>query len=179
MDSYNLIYTDPPWSYTDKANAGKRGASHKYTCMSLEDIKTLPINEIAADDCLLAMWWVSPMPREALSVVEAWGFKIKNMSGFTWHKETKHGKSAFGMGHYTRGNAENCLFAVKGKPKRVNSGVRQYISAKIREHSRKPDEARDRLVQLMGDIPRVELFARQQTKGWDVFGDEVAGSIVL
>lgn len=170
---YSLIYADPPWSYRDKCNAGKRGACHKYEVMTLEDICNLPVQDIAADDCLLAMWWVPPMPMEALTVVEAWGFTLKTMKGFTWHKETKHGLSHFGMGNWSRGNTEDCLFAVRGKPKRANASVRQYMSEKKGRHSEKPQEARDRLVQLMGDVPRIELFARDHFDGWDTWGNEV------
>lgn len=179
MGPYKIIYADPPWSYKDKANAGKRGSGHKYDIMTVEEIRSLPVNDIAADDCLLAMWWVAPMPFEALSIVEAWGFKLKTMKGFTWHKETKFGKSHFGMGNWTRANTEDCLFAVKGNPRRINAGVRQYVSSLRREHSRKPEEVRISLVTLMGDLPRVELFARQKTEGWDVFGNEVEESIEL
>ena len=177
MDAYKIIYADPPWNYKDKANAGKRGACHKYNEMTLPELCQLPIYSIAADNCLLAMWWTGPLAAEALIVVEAWGFQLKTMKGFSWHKETKNGKSHFGMGNWTRANTEDCLFAVRGKPKRVDASVRQYISSKIREHSRKPDEARDRLVELMGDVPRIELFAREKHEGWDVFGDQVEGSI--
>lgn len=170
---YQIIYADPPWSYRDKANAGNRGASHKYPVMDLEVICSLPVQKIAADNCLLALWWVPPMPMEALRVVSAWGFTFKTMKGFTWHKTTKHGKSCMGMGHLTRSNAEDCLFATKGKPKRVSAGVRQFIEAERHAHSQKPNEARDRLVQLMGDVPRIELFARSATPGWDAWGDEI------
>lgn len=170
---YQLIYADPPWSYRDKCHAGKRGSCYKYNVMSLEDIVALPVREIADENCLLAMWWVPPQPREALDVVKAWGFELKTMKGFTWHKITKHGKSHFGMGNYTRANTEDCLFAIKGRPKRVSASVRQFIEAEIREHSRKPDEARDGLVELMGDIPRIELFARQSFLGWDCWGNEI------
>lgn len=170
---YQIIYADPPWQYRDKCNAGERGACHKYDVMDLSAIKALPVADLAADDCLLAMWWVPPMPHEALQVVEAWGFKLKTMKGFTWHKQTKNGKSHFGMGHWTRANTEDCLFAVRGKPKRVCAGVRQFIDAPIGRHSEKPEEARTRLVQLIGDIPRIELFARAKPEGWDVWGNEV------
>ncbi len=169
---YSLIYADPPWSYRDKGNAGRRGSSHKYECMTLDEICALPIMQIAAADCLLAMWWVAPMPMEALRVVEAWGFKLRTMKGFTWHKKTKNGLSHFGMGHWTRSNSEDCLFATRGKPRRVNAGVRQLIEASIGRHSEKPAEARNRLVRLMGDVPRVELFARGAVAGWDVWGLE-------
>ena len=170
---YQIIYADPPWQYRDKASAGNRGACHKYSVMSYQDICKIPVHAIADDNCLLAMWWVGPQPEEALAVVNAWGFTLKNMTGFSWHKLTKHGKCYFGMGHLTRGNVENCLFAVRGKPKRVDASVRQFIEAQHRGHSRKPDEARDRLVQLMGDVPRIELFARESSLGWDVWGNEV------
>ena len=176
---YSLIYIDPPWTYNDKCHAGQRGAGYKYPLMTLDSIKALPIARIAADDCLLAMWWVPPMPAEALAVIDAWGFKLKTMCGFTWHKTTKHGKDHFGMGNWTRANAENCLFATRGKPKRVCAGVRQLITAQVGKHSAKPPEARDRLVRLMGDVPRVELFARSATPGWDVWGFDVESTIKL
>lgn len=179
---YSLIYSDPPWQYKDKALAGNRGASCKYPVMKIEDICNLPVRSLAAEDCLLAMWWVAPMPEEAIKVVKAWGFKLKTMKGFTWHKLTKNGKSHFGMGNWTRANTEDCLFAVKGKPERVNAGVRQffeevehddYLNEKVGRHSEKPAEARRRLELLLGDVKRVELFARQKTEGWDVWGNEV------
>jgi len=173
LGKYKIIYADPPWQHRDKANAGKRGACHKYNVMNLEHIKALPISDIADQDCLLAMWWVAPMPLEALEVVGAWGFKLKTMKGFTWHKLTKHGKSHFGMGNWTRANTEDCLFATKGHPIRENAGVRQFIEAPVRMHSQKPDDARDRLVKLMGKVPRIELFARDQFYGWDAWGDEI------
>lgn len=179
---YSIIYADPPWEYRDKCHAGERGAGYKYQTMRLVDLFGLApkIQAIAADDCLLALWWVPPMPLEALRVVDAWGFKLKTMKGFTWRKLSKTGqKEHFGMGNLTRANSEDCLFAVRGRPKRVIASVRQMISAPVREHSRKPDEARERLVQLMGDVPRIELFARQSTPGWHVWGNEVTDSIEL
>ena len=97
--SFSLIYADPPWTYRDKCHAGKRGAGYKYSCMTLDDICSIPVASIAAPDCLLAMWWVPPQPREALAVVDAWGFELITMKGFTWHKLTKNGKSHFGMGN--------------------------------------------------------------------------------
>jgi N6-adenosine-specific RNA methylase IME4 len=176
---YNLIYADPPWQYRDKQVAGKRGASFKYSVMTVQDICALPVADIATDDCLLAMWWVNPMPVEALQVIEAWGFKLKTMAGFTWHKVTKNGKEFMGMGNWTRANSESCLFAVKGKPKRVCAGVRQFVTAPHLGHSAKPPEVRDRLVQLIGNVPRIELFARQSAPGWHAWGNEVESNIEL
>lgn len=172
---FNIIYADPPWVYRDKCHSGRRGAGYKYQLMTLADLRALRpfIETLAAPDCLLAMWWVPPQPVEALELMCCWGFTLKNMKGFTWRKLTVNGKEHFGMGNLTRANSEDCLFAVRGKPKRVSRSVRQMINAPVREHSRKPDEARDRLVTLMGDVPRVELFARNKTPGWSVWGNEV------
>lgn len=172
---YQIIYADPPWQYRDKASAGKRGACHKYPVMTLADIKALPVVNIADQDALLAMWWVPPQAREAIEVVDAWGFTLFNMMGFLWHKLTKNGKDHFGMGNMTRANPEACLFAVKGKPKRVDAGVRALIHAPVGAHSAKPPEARDRLVRLLGDVPRVELFAREAAPGWDAIGNGIDG----
>ena len=178
--NYQLIYADPPWQYRDQCHSGQRGAGYKYDLMSLDTLKALPVADIAAPDCLLAMWWVPPMPLEALAVVEAWGFRLVTMKGFTWHKLTKHGKDHFGMGNWTRANSEDCLFAVRGKPRRVSAGVRQMITARRPErHSEKPAEARHRLERLMGDVPRVELFARCTVAGWASWGDEVTPGLAL
>ena len=117
MKKYSLIYADPAWSYRDKCNSGERGANHKYDLMSLTELKRLPVWDLSDDNCLLAMWWVPPMPIEALQVMEAWGFRLHNMCGFTWAKTypKQTDKHAIGMGHMTRANTENMLFAVKGK----------------------------------------------------------------
>jgi len=170
---FDLIYADPPWKFKDSCNSGKRGACHKYSVMSVDDLSVLPVIRLAAPNCLLAMWWVAAMPEEALAVIDAWGFELRTMKGFTWHKRTKHGCSHFGMGHWTRANTEDCLFATRGRVKRINAGVRQFIDAPIGRHSEKPTEARDRLVTLVGDVPRIELFARIQTPGWATWGNEV------
>ena len=170
---YQIIYADPPWTYRDKAKAGNRGVEFKYPTLKLPQICALPVAEIAADDCLLAMWWVMPQPKEALAVVQSWGFTLKTMGGFTWHKQTKNEKSFMGMGSWTRCNPECCLFAVRGKPKRIDMGVRAFLEAPWRPRTAKPPEVRDRLVQLMGDLPRIELFATEYTEGWDVWGNEV------
>ena len=170
--SFQLILADPPWAHSDPANAGKRGAGHKYGLMTLDEIKSLPVRAMADKNCLLALWWVGPMPYQALQVVNAWGFSLKTMTGFVWHKTTKTGKSHFGMGNWTRQNPECCLFATIGKPIRISGSVRAYIEAPVREHSRKPDEIPGRLVELLGDVPRIELFARTRRMGWEAHGLE-------
>ncbi|OSL43876.1 MT-A70 superfamily [Escherichia coli H461] len=113
---YTLIYADPPWVYRDKAADGNRGAGFKYPVMSVLDICRLPVWDLADENCLLAMWWVPTQPLEALKVVEAWGFRLMTMKGFTWIKcgSRQPDKLVMGMGHMTRANSEDCLFAVKG-----------------------------------------------------------------
>ena len=129
--------------------------------------------ELAAKDCALFLWITFPCLCEALEVLTAWGFSYKTVA-FVWVKQNRRNDDLFtGMGYWTRANAEICILATKGHPKRVDAGVRQVILSHIEEHSKKPDEARERIVRLMGDIPRVELFARQSPEGWDVWGNEV------
>lgn len=180
---YNLILCDPPWNYRDQCNSGKRGASHKYPTMKLADMKRLPVWDLAADDCMLAMWWVPPMPREALELIEAWGFRLHNFKGFTWGKTypKQTEKIVLGMGHMTRSNSEDMLFAVKGKMlPRLDASISQLqIFPRPPVHSAKPPEFRDLLVRLVGDVPRIELFARDSAPGWHSFGNECKNDVGL
>ena len=170
---YQIIYADPPWSYRDKALAGNRGAGCKYPVMSIKEISKLPIHRIADDDCILFMWVTMPKLNECFDVIKAWGFEYKT-NAFTWVKKNKKSDSWFlGMGRWTRANAEICLLATKGKPKRESAGVLSIIDTPIEQHSKKPDIVRDKIVQLCGELPRIELFARQYADGWDCWGDEI------
>lgn len=168
---YNIIYADPPWQYKDKKCSG--ACENHYKTMNLADICNLPIKNITEKDSILFLWSTYPQLKEALSVIEAWGFKYKTI-GFQWIKQNKSGNGLFfGLGRWTRGNSECCLIATKGKPKRVNNSVFQLIISPLQKHSKKPDEARRKIVDLMGDLSRIELFAREQTDGWDCWGNEV------
>lgn len=181
MKKYNIIYADPPWSFNNKKTGGsmRSGAASQYDVMGVDDIKALPVGDIAADDSVLLMWWVASQPLEALALVDAWGFTLKTMTGFVWNKHTVTGKPFFGMGYWTRAGAECALIATSGKPKPASRSIRSVRSAPVGRHSSKPAAFRDDIVTLCGDLPRVELFARQRTPGWDVFGNEVEGSIEL
>ena len=174
MKKYSIIYADPPWAYRTYSKKGQgRSAESHYPTMCIEDIKALPVGELAAKDCALFLWITFPCLCEALEVLAAWGFSYKTVA-FVWVKQNRRNDDLFtGMGYWTRANAEICILATKGHPKRVDAGVRQVILSHIEEHSKKPDEARERIVRLMGDLPRVELFARQSPEGWDVWGNEV------
>lgn len=175
---YNIIYADPPWSYNDKL-LGKSGACNKYDVMNLQDICNLNVSQIAADNCILFMWVTMPHLEDAFKVISSWGFTYKTCA-FTWIKQNKKSDSLFwGLGRWTRSNPELCLLAIKGKPKAISHSVHSVILSKLEEHSKKPDETRDRIIQLCGDLPRIELFARQKTEGWDVFGNEVESDIQL
>jgi N6-adenosine-specific RNA methylase IME4 len=170
---YQIIYADPPWSYRDKANAGKRGACHKYSTMPIEDICSIPVWDITANDCALFLWVTMPKLNECFNLIKEWGFEYKTCA-FTWVKKNKVADSWFwGMGRWTRANAELCLLATRGKPKRISAAVHSVIDTPIEAHSKKPGVVRDRIVELCGDRPRIELFARQKAEGWDVWGDEV------
>ena len=169
---YSIIYADPPWSYDDKALAGNRGACCKYDVMDIDALKKLPIQDITAENSVLFMWATFPKISEALQLLDVWGFRYKTVA-FTWVKRGKNSSKYFmGMGRWTRSNSEVVLLATKGKPKRIDAGISQIIDTPIREHSKKPDIVRDKIVQLCGDLPRIELFARSKIHGWDVWGND-------
>ena len=147
--------------------------------MNIKDICNLPVDKIADKDCVLFMWMTFPTLVEGLKVLESWGFKYKTVA-FVWIKQNKKAPSLFwGLGFWTRANAEICILATKGNPKRVSAKVHQVIISPVEEHSKKPDETRKRIVELLGDIPRIELFARQKVQGWDSCGNEVESDIDL
>lgn len=180
---YQIVYADPPWRYQDKGCNG--AAEGHYPTMSLEKICQLPVPKLAAPDAVLFLWATYPMIREALQVIEAWGFKYKSIA-FQWvktYQPKSDGSSQpfFGLGRWTRGNTEPCLLATRGKPKRVANDVGQLLLtpgdellvSPVTRHSAKPPETRERIVKLMGDLPRIELFARERPPGWAVWGRDV------
>lgn len=174
---YKVIYADPPWRYQQKSLSG--AAENHYPTMSIQELCELPVDELADKDSMLFLWTTFPMLSEALQLIKAWGFTYKTVA-FVWVKQNKKSPTWFyGLGFWTRSNAEICLLAKRGKPKRNSASVHQLIIAPIEKHSKKPDETRKRIEQLMGDVPRVELFARQKSEGWDVWGNEVECDITM
>ena len=168
---FSVVYADPPWQYKDRNCNGS--AERHYQTMPLEKIKTLPVVTLAASDAVLFLWATWPLLREALEVIGAWGFTYKTI-GFNWIKRNRSDCGFFfGLGRWTRGNAEPCLLATRGKPRRVNNAVSQLIFEPVGRHSAKPPAVRERIVDLLGDVSRVELFARERVKGWEAWGDEV------
>lgn len=180
MSKFQIILADPSWQYRDKASAGKRGASHKYDVMTVSDIKALPVADIAADNCALFLWTTWPFIQEGLDVIKAWGFEYRTI-GFLWVKANKSGQGIFmGMGNHTRSNSEPCLLAYKGKLARQDAGVQSVVFSPVQKHSAKPKIIHRRIVQLLGDLPRIELFARDRyDANWHVWGNEVKSDITL
>lgn len=177
---YNIILADPPWQYSNKFCGGRNiSAEMQYPVLNIEKIKNIPVREIAAKNCILFLWVTWPLIADGLEVVSSWGFRYKTL-GFIWIKKNKKADSLFlGLGSWTRANSEPCLLAIKGKPKRINKSVREVLITKRKRHSEKPKEVHRRIVALMGDLPRIELFARDKVEGWDVWGNEVDSDIKL
>lgn len=188
---YRVIYADPAWRYDDR---GCEGAAEKHytpdesgrSTMAKNDLQALPIAEIAARDCALFLWVVSPLLDEAIDLIRAWGFKLKTKA-FEWVKYSANSHRPFyGTGRYTRAGTESCLLATRGRPRPVNKNQSELIETvegwdhtavyqgAVAEHSRKPDEVRERIRVMMGDVASIELFARTRWPGWDAWGNDPA-----
>lgn len=172
---YNIIYADPPWKYNIRNNKNtkfSRGVYGHYKTMKTEEICKLPIPDICDTDCALILWVTFPKLKDGLQVMEAWGFRYVTVA-FNWFKTNKDETPFFGVGYYTKSNSEIALLGIKGKVKPVSNYVSQVIISPRQEHSRKPDIAREKIVELFGDLPRIELFAREKTDGWKCVGNEI------
>lgn len=177
MRKYQIIYADPPWSYKNKNTGGSysSGASSKYSTMSLKDICNLPIKNISDKNCVLFLWATVPLMPEAFKVINEWGFKYKTT--ITWRKIM-----SLGMGFWFRGQCEHLLFGIKGKVKAFRLQEPNFIQCKVSKHSQKPNEFRELINRATSKMPlrnKIELFARQKTEGWDVWGNEVDSDIEL
>ena len=188
-DMYSIIYADPPWSYTRTVGNGvlnRRDGEVYYPSMSVSALEALGyhIRRISRKNSALLLWATMPCLPDAIRVMESWGFKYKTC-WCTWVKTNKAGdKPFFGVGYYTRSNAELCLLGVKGKiasfkklvANEVRNGNPNSLSSicieQPRQHSRKPSTVRNNIVTFFGDVPRLELFAREQTPGWCVLGNQ-------
>ncbi len=188
MKKYQIIYADPPWSYYNDSNyhvgitttVGMRNLP--YAALGSEAIKKIPVNKIVDDNAILFIWTTDYHLEKCLEVITAWGFKYKTV-GFVWLKKNKQNKPVCFMGAYTmKSGIELCLLATRGESihKVIKKHtVRALIESKREAHSQKPAEIRERIVKLMGDLPRIELFARQKVEGWDCWGNEVESDIEL
>lgn len=176
MKKYGLVYPDPPSKYPgEDSRSRKLKITPPYPTMSYEELASLPVRDIASKDCALAMWATGPMMEQAIKLIEAWGFRFITVL-FVWVKtnplqNTLNYKPAC----WTMPNAEYLLFGKIGHPKRIQEDIKQIVFAPIAGHSAKPPIFRDKLVNLFGDVPRIELFARSKAPGWDAIGNEIDG----
>ena len=175
---YNIIYADPPWSFSSRARQDNSRERYKlstiYPVLKDKEIKALPVNEIADNDCILFLWTTDAHLPIAIEVLNCWGFHFSTV-GFYWLKRYKSGAICSNPGYWTMKNVEQVLIGTKGnmvKYKKTNN-IKQFVEAERTVHSKKPDIIRDNIVELFGDLPRIELFARQRSKNWDVWGDQV------
>jgi N6-adenosine-specific RNA methylase IME4 len=176
---YQIILADPPWRYQN-GGVPQAGVNAQYSTMTLEQIKALPVEDISDNPSVLFLWATFPQIQEALEVIKAWGFQYKTL-GFSWLKTNKDGSPFFGVGYYAKSNQEVCLLAVNGKAHSLvkSNKVSSVVIAGRTKHSEKPQIVREKIIELFGDLPRIELFARQKTEGWDVWGNEVKSDIEL
>lgn len=168
------ILADPPWSYDREVGQGV--AADQYPTLSLEEIKSMPVKDIAANNSFLFIWVTFPQLKNVFEVIDAWGFEYKTVA-FTWVKTNKNNeKPLFGIGSYFKSNAEICLLAIKGEPHKFvkDYSLSSVIISPSEGHSRKPQEVRLRIEELLGDVPRIELFAREdkQVEGWTLWGNQ-------
>lgn len=186
---YGAIYADPPWRFSLRSPKGMgrspdgrtekpfnyehNDAARHYETMPLADIERMSVGAFAAPDCALFLWAIDSMLPQAIAVGEAWGFDYKTVA-FVWAKNSDNDAALFpiGTGYWTRANPELCLLFTRGAPRRKSASVRKLLIAPRREHSRKPDEARARIEQLV-DGPYLELFARDPAPGWDAWGNQL------
>lgn len=174
---YGVVYADPPWQFQNRT--GKVAPEHKrlmrYETMTLDDIKALPVESIAGDKCHLYLWVPNALLPDGLAVMEAWGFEYKG--NIVWEKVRKDGQpDGRGVGFYFRNVTELLLFGIKKKssPNRTLDPARSQVNlirSMKREHSRKPDEIIP-IIEACSAGPRIELFARGDREGWDMWGDQ-------
>lgn len=180
INKFSVILADCPWPYNSRSPHSKTrfggGVHRQYRVMQIEEIKALPLNSVAAKDAVLFLWATFPHLQNALEVIKSWGFKYKTL-GFSWTKTTtKSGKLFFGTGFYAKSNTEVCLLATRGKTiKPSTNTVSSALLSPRLKHSQKPTEIHERIERLYPDLPKVELFARQQRDGWVCLGNEIDG----
>ncbi|CAO3445804.1 hypothetical protein [Azospirillum argentinense] len=168
--AYGVIVADPPWKFRTWSDKGD-GRACPYPTMTIEEIAALPVADLAARDCLLAMWTTAPFLTLSLDVMRAWGFRYSTMG--SWAKLDGDGDPSIGTGFYWRSSAEPWLVGIRGQPGRVRGlAIPNSILAPRREHSRKPDRLHTDLEAMYPQRRKCELFGRAQRAGWDVWGNE-------
>jgi N6-adenosine-specific RNA methylase IME4 len=172
---FGTILADPPWRFANRT--GKMAPEHhrlsRYGTMDLEEIKALPVVEVAAKPSHLYLWVPNALLSEGMEVMNAWGYQYK--TNLIWHKIRKDGgPDGRGVGFYFRNVTEVILFGVRGKGARTLPPGRSqvnFLATRKREHSRKPDELYD-IIEACSPGPRLELFARGGRPGWEAWGNQ-------
>lgn len=175
---YQIIYADPAWQYNTKECLAKTSILNgdintHYSTMTLSELKKLNVKDISEKDSMLFLWVVSPMLKEGIEVMEAWGFKYATIA-FVWHKQRTN------PGHYTMSECEICLVGKRGKipTERGSRNTKQFLSEMRGKHSAKPFEIRNRIEKMFPTHKRIELFARQKVEGWDAMGFDIDGKSI-
>jgi len=169
--AFDLIMIDPGWRFFNRSVKGeiKNPVAH-YQCMSLDDIKALPVQQLAAPSCILWLWATHPMLRQAFEVLDAWRFTF--VTSGVWAKRGASGKLAFGTGYALRCASEPFLIAKIGEPTFAKN-VRTVVEGPRREHSRKPDQAYEAAERLAPKaLRRADIFSRETRRGWESWGNE-------
>ena len=172
---YKTIYADPPWQFQNRT--GKVAPEHKrlsrYSTMKLDEIKQLPVSEVADEKTHLYLWVPNALLPNGLEVMKAWGFEYK--TNLIWEKVRKDGMpDGRGVGFYFRNVTEILLFGIKGDNNRTLQAGRSQVNlirSMKREHSRKPDEFIS-LIESCSSGPYLELFARGNRENWDMWGNQ-------
>jgi N6-adenosine-specific RNA methylase IME4 len=173
MKKYQIIYADPPWEYGSITKLGN--ARNYYKTMTFPELVELNIRKVTDDNCLLFMWVVNQKLETCIWLAKEWGFNYVGV-GFVWHKPNRTL-----CGYYTMAQTEQCLIFKKGKipqPRGIRN-AKQFLSQKATQHSKKPNEIRKRIQLMFPEQNKIELFAREKTKGWDVWGNEIESDIKL
>src|SRR3990167_10883008 len=173
--TFDIILADPPWAYRNKKTGGSMisGAEAKYPTMSVGELRSLPVKEIASKDGVLFLWTTTPMQEEAMQIMKAWGFKYKTK--IYWRKIM-----SLGMGYWFRGQVEELWLGVRGHVKAFRLQECNIIQCKALAHSQKPEEFRQLIERATGKMPdrrMLELFARRKYSNWSVWGNEVESDI--
>lgn len=168
---YGCIIADPPWQFrTYSAKGEAKSPQAHYRVMSLDGIKNMPVEKMAAMRCVLLLWATAPMLPQAIEVMTAWGFEYK--SALAWAKRSKADTGwSFGTGYWLRSAAEFLLLGTSGSPSPQSRRTRNLIVSPVRAHSRKPD-CQYEIAEALARGPYLELFSRTSRDGWDSFGDE-------
>ena len=183
-NKYRVVYADPPWRFGSKEHQrtkprGRGGPQYRpleavYPTMTTEELKELDVGRIAAEDAALFMWATDAHIPDALELFRAWGFRYVTVA-FVWAKKSVNGKTLSNLGPWTLKNCELCLLGTRGRmvQYKQKNNIPQLVEAVRTRHSEKPEEVRRRIEALFGDVPRIELFARRHSPGWDCWGNEV------